>query len=41
VLLHLSAQLHDLSRHAVIDATLFDRENASTTAVGQIIASRR
>ena len=29
VLLRLSAQLHDLSGHAAIDATSFDRENAS------------
>jgi len=29
VLLRLSAQLHDLSGHAAIDATFFDRENAS------------
>ena len=29
VLLDLSAQLHDLSGHAAIDATFFDRENAS------------
>jgi len=29
VLLRLSAQLHDLSCHAAIDATFFDRENAS------------
>jgi len=29
VLLRLSAQLHDPSGHAAIDATLFDREDAS------------
>jgi len=29
VLLRLSAQLHDLSGHAAIDAAFFDRENAS------------
>ncbi|GGC56952.1 hypothetical protein GCM10007209_18450 [Haloferax sulfurifontis] len=29
VLLRLSAQLHDPSGHAAIDATFFDRENAS------------
>jgi IS5 family transposase len=29
VLLGLSAQLHDLSGHAAIDATFFDRKNAS------------
>ena len=29
VLLRLSAQLHDLSGHAAMDATFFDRENAS------------
>jgi len=29
VLLRLSSQLHDLSGHAAIDATFFDRENAS------------
>jgi IS5 family transposase len=30
VLLRLSAQLHDLSGHAAIDATYFDRRQAST-----------
>jgi len=29
VLLRLSAQLHDPSGHAAIDATFFDRESAS------------
>ncbi len=29
VMLRLSAQLHELSGHAAIDATFFDRENAS------------
>ena len=29
VLLRLSAQLHELSGHATIDSTFFDRENAS------------
>jgi len=43
VLLRLSAQLHEPSGHAAMDATFFDRENASknTTVDGQIIVSRR
>jgi IS5 family transposase len=42
VLLRLSSQLHDVSGHAAIDATFFDRETASsTTAVGRSIVSRR
>jgi len=43
VLLRLSAQLHGQSGHAAIDATFFDRENATanTTAVGRITGFRR
>ena len=42
VLLRLSAQLHDPSDHAAIDATFFDaKTRVNTTAVGRIIASRR
>ncbi|WP_284009196.1 MULTISPECIES: IS5 family transposase [Haloarcula] len=41
VLLRLSAQLHEPSGHAAIDATFFDRENAaSTTVAGRITGFR-
>jgi hypothetical protein len=42
VLLRLSVQLYDPSGHAAMDATFFDRENASKhTAGGRITVSRR
>src|SRR6056297_2713453 len=41
VLLRLSAQLHEPSGHAAIDATFFDRENARNTTVGGRITGFR